>query len=188
MACTTAGWWSPRSDFRFSRVRSVSGNEPSGPPSETLLWYRLVSIPVRYLRGGRGADGIAGAVERAVADHALSPGDRLPTVRLLADELGVSPTTVAAAYRRLADRGIVTGEGRHGTRVSAGPALPARPAPVVPPGVVNLAAGNPDPRLLPDLRPVLRRLGRPPEAYDTASADEPELVEDLTAELRADGI
>jgi DNA-binding transcriptional MocR family regulator len=147
-----------------------------------------MSIPVRYLRNVRGTDGIAGAVERAVADHALAPGDRLPTVRDLADQLGVSPTTVAAAYRRLADRGIVAGHGRQGTRVSAGPALPARPAPAVPAGAVNLTAGNPDPRLLPDLQPVLRHLGRPPNDYGAASADEPALVEGLLADLRADGI
>jgi DNA-binding transcriptional MocR family regulator len=147
-----------------------------------------VSIPVRYLRGVRGSEGIAAAIERAVADHALAPRDRLPTVRLLAEQLRVSPTTVAAAYRRLADRGIVTGHGRQGTRVSAGPALPARPAPVIPPGVVNLAAGDPDPRLLPDLRPVLRRLEPPPTSYRAASSDHPELVEGMLEELRADGI
>jgi DNA-binding transcriptional MocR family regulator len=147
-----------------------------------------VSIPVRYWRGVSGAEGIAGAVERAVADHVLGPGARLPTVRALAARLDVSPATVAAAYRRLGDRGIVSGDGRRGTRVTAGPALPARSAPAVPPGALDLARGSPDPRLLPALGPVLRHLDAPAVGYGDTAADVPELVASFTAELAADGV
>ena len=62
---------------------------------------------------------IADAVEAALGDERLRPGDRLATVRALAAALRVSPATVAAAYRRLGDRGIATGEGRRGTVISA---------------------------------------------------------------------
>lgn len=89
---------------------------------------------------------------------ALAAGDALPSVRALADELGVSPATVAAAYQRLRDRGIVATAGRHGTRVrpvtpiATGRAVRAVP---LPPGVRDLSHGEPSPALLPDLAPVL---------------------------------
>lgn len=147
-----------------------------------------MSIPIQYLKHTKSAEAIVAAVERAVSEQALSPGDRLPTVRELADQQAISPSTVAAAYRTLAGRGIVTGRGRQGTRISAGPALPHRPPPVVPAGVRNLAAGNPDPALLPALQPVLRRLDPIRVSYGDDEADLPELARLAIAQLRADGI
>src|SRR5690349_18914766 len=86
MAWTASRSDTPRSGWRFRVVLGVA--------SKSLLWYRVVSIPVRYLRGVKSAEGIAVGVERAVADHALAPGDRLPTVRDLAGQLAISPSTV----------------------------------------------------------------------------------------------
>lgn len=57
---------------------------------------------------------------------ALTPSDRLPTIRQLANDLGLAGGTVARAYRELESDGVVTTHGRHGTRVK-GP--PRRPAP-----------------------------------------------------------
>ena len=161
----------PRSGWRLSVVRSVGASDPAGPvapeepvadgsvvPVSSLLWYRVVSIPIQYLTGVRRSAEIADGVERAVAERALHPGDLLPTVRELATALGLAPGTVAAAYRTLASRGIVAGRGRQGTRVTAGPPLPARTSPTIPDGVRNLASGNPDPALLPPIGPALRRL------------------------------
>lgn len=47
----------------------------------------------------------------------LRPGDKLPTVRTLAAELGLAPNTVARAYRELEASGIIDTRGRSGTFV-----------------------------------------------------------------------
>lgn len=59
----------------------------------------------------------AGFVE-AVASGELAAGERLPTVRRLAEDLGIAPGTVARAYRELEASGIIETRGRNGTFVS----------------------------------------------------------------------
>ncbi len=49
----------------------------------------------------------------------LPPGTRLPTVRGLAEQLGVAAGTVARAYRELEADGVVVTEGRRGTFVAS---------------------------------------------------------------------
>lgn len=49
----------------------------------------------------------------------LTAGTRLPTVRKLADDLGLAPNTVARAYRELERDGFIETHGRNGTLVSA---------------------------------------------------------------------
>lgn len=49
----------------------------------------------------------------------LAPGDKLPTVRGLADELGLAATTVARAYRELEQDEVIETRGRKGSFVSA---------------------------------------------------------------------
>lgn len=60
----------------------------------------------------------------------LVPGQRLPTVRQLAGDLGVAANTVAKAYRRLEEQGHVETHGRGGTTVGAdtAPDLPGNRA------------------------------------------------------------
>lgn len=55
-----------------------------------------------------------------VAGGELAPGDRLPPVRRLAEDLGVAANTVARAYRELEADGVLEGRGRSGTFVRAG--------------------------------------------------------------------
>jgi DNA-binding transcriptional MocR family regulator len=118
----------------------------------------------------------------------LPPGAALPAVRSLAAELGVSPATVASAYQRLRQRGIVATAGRNGTRVRSAPPIAslrsARTLPL-PPGVRNLATGEPDPALLPPVRSVVGERvvgyasgGPLPELLDAARARIPELSHD----------
>ncbi len=97
-------------------------------------------------------------VEEAIADGSLHAGERLPAVRALARDLGVSPATVAAAYRTLAQRGVVGGQGRRGTIVAPQPPLRIRGARPLPAGARDLASGNPDPALLPPLAPAVARI------------------------------
>lgn len=54
----------------------------------------------------------------SVASRELAPGHRLPTVRRLAEDLGVAPGTVARAYRELEASGIIETRGRNGTFVA----------------------------------------------------------------------
>ena len=49
----------------------------------------------------------------------LSPGDRLPTVRRLADDLGLAPNTVARAYRELEQDEVIETRGRLGSFIAA---------------------------------------------------------------------
>jgi DNA-binding transcriptional regulator YhcF (GntR family) len=54
----------------------------------------------------------------AMASGELTAGDRLPTVRRLAEDLGLAPGTVARAYRELEASGFIETRGRNGTFVS----------------------------------------------------------------------
>lgn len=53
----------------------------------------------------------------AVTEGVLVPGDRLPSVRALAADLGLAVNTVARAYKALEAAGVVATRGRAGTVV-----------------------------------------------------------------------
>ncbi|HEX9260168.1 MAG TPA: aminotransferase class I/II-fold pyridoxal phosphate-dependent enzyme [Acidimicrobiales bacterium] len=136
----------------------------------------------------RSARGIAAALNRLIGAGELTPGSRLPTVRALAKELGVSPTTVSEAWQTLAEVGAIEARGRLGTFVRDGdrPHGPRRYRRVTEgPGhfALDLSTGTPDPDLLPDLRPVLARVSR--NHLTTSYLDAPVLPE-LDERLRAD--
>lgn len=59
-----------------------------------------------------------------VRSGALAVGDRLPTVRQLANDLGIAKNTVVRAFRELEESGLVIGAGRKGTIVLARPEAP----------------------------------------------------------------
>lgn len=128
------------------------------------------------------------SIETGVASGALAPGQRLPSVRRLAVEVGLSPATVAAGLAELRRRGVVLTEQRRATRIGEGPPIgSSRVSVPVPAGAADLSRGNPDPSLLPDLGRHLARLRLPVRLYG-----EPAVVPGLALaareQLRADGV
>ncbi|TXK17002.1 PLP-dependent aminotransferase family protein [Homoserinibacter sp. GY 40078] len=144
----------------------------------------------------RSPHGIATGIARLITAGDLAPGDRLPTVRQLAAELGVSPATVSHAWQTLNSAGLITSRGRSGSFVRAEPRewLPRRYR-----GLdgklgarLDLSRGTPDPDLLPALGPALARVGaradtpsyqaKPdiPELHDLLRATWPATVESIT--------
>lgn len=67
-------------------------------------------------------------VTALVLGGGLGRGDRLPSIRQLANDLGIAGGTVARAYRELESDGVVTTRGRHGTVIHGPPDGPAPPA------------------------------------------------------------
>lgn len=61
---------------------------------------------------------LKGQVEYAIACGELAPGARLPTVRQLAEHLGVSPVTVSQVYRELKWAGLLIARPGRGTFVT----------------------------------------------------------------------
>ena len=61
---------------------------------------------------------VAEQISKAIARGELSSGDKLPAVRKLASELVINPNTVARAYSRLEQAGLVTTKTGSGTFVS----------------------------------------------------------------------
>jgi DNA-binding transcriptional MocR family regulator len=146
-------------------------------------------MTTQYLPSGSSASEIAADVETAVRDGRLLPGAMLPPVRLLAAERGLSPATVAAAYRDLRLKGIARGHRRAGTRITGSPPTAPRPPLAVPAGTRNLISGSPDPALLPPL-PRLHRAASAPESprlYGNSPVL-PQLAELAADKLAADGI
>jgi GntR family transcriptional regulator len=60
-------------------------------------------------------------LRRLVASGALAPGAAVPSVRDLARELRINPATVAKAYQRLTEAGILTVRRGDGTYVADKP-------------------------------------------------------------------
>ena len=115
---------------------------------------------------------VAGRVRGLILNRIYRPGDRLPSVRELSRQSGVSVTTVLDAYRLLEDQGLIHPRPQSGYYVhayatvkSAEPTLRAPAASpahftrdemlqsmtheVDRPGLIELAFANPDPDLLP---------------------------------------
>ena len=128
------------------------------------------------------------SVEHAVAAGRMLPGERLPSVRKLAVEVGLSPVTVASALGELRRRGVVVTESRRGTRIGERPPIgSARTAQPVPAGARDLSQGNPDRALLPDLKRALAGTNLPQRLYGEPAAL-PELAELAREQFAADGI
>ncbi len=64
---------------------------------------------------------IEDGVRRLVASGALKPGAAVPSVRDLAKDLRINPATVAKAYQRLTDAGVLIVRRGDGTYVADAP-------------------------------------------------------------------
>lgn len=60
-------------------------------------------------------------LRRLIASGALTPGAPVPSVRDLARDLKINPATVAKAYQRLADAGVLAVKRGEGTFVADAP-------------------------------------------------------------------
>ncbi len=71
-------------------------------PHDGVPIYRQIVNQVKYL----------------VAAERLGPGDEMPPIRRLAEELLINPNTVARAYRDLEGAGVLVSRPGSGTRVA----------------------------------------------------------------------
>jgi GntR family transcriptional regulator len=69
---------------------------------------------------------IEDGVRRLIALGALQPGAAVPSVRDLARDLRVNPNTVARAYQRLSDSGVLSVKRGEGTYVADTPSQPRK--------------------------------------------------------------
>lgn len=109
---------------------------------------------------GRSASEISADLRSRIERGDLRPGDALPPVRQLAADLGVNRNTVVAAYRQLAQAGLVVARGRGGTRV-ADPTTVAQEGYALDTVLRDVGTGNPDPARIPDYASALARSSRP---------------------------
>lgn len=131
---------------------------------------------------GSTAVNIAQSISSLIREEVWPAGYRLPTVRSLAEDLGVNPNTVSAAYKQLRDAGMIATDGRRGSFVPAKTEI-LHTESAVPNGLVDLASGNVDRRLLPELPPSLL------DGYHLATdvggrGDNPELMAHIEHWLR----
>ncbi|MFJ4996938.1 aminotransferase class I/II-fold pyridoxal phosphate-dependent enzyme [Microbacterium sp. NPDC088619] len=106
------------------------------------------------------ADSVRGLRDRGV----LRAGSPLPPVRELAATLGVNRNTAVAAYRQLAQAGIVISRGRAGT-VITGLETVAQEGYASDTVLRDVGTGNPDPRLIPDPSQALATVAGRPVLY-----------------------
>lgn len=143
-------------------------------------------------------------LQEAIAAGRLVPGDRLPTTRHLADELGIARSTVAAVYTRLVAEGHAEGRVGDGTFVAAtaasAPSGRATPNPFArvgpspaggathhgPASVADLRSGRPDPALFPvgDWRRCVTGALHVPPPSDGDPAGLPELRQAIAVWVR----
>jgi len=136
----------------------------------------VTTLPVVLDREAPGPLGIqlSGAIRELVVAGTLARGDRLPSSRALAADLGVSRSVTEHAYEQLLAEGWLEARRGSGTFVAAGGAAastaPRRPTATRTPDLVRLDAGTPwiDPRHAAGWRRAWREVStaRPPRGYD----------------------
>ena len=89
------------------------------PPKTIQDDHSPIWLPRLTAQGGPRFLQIADALQAAMVDGSLAPGDRLPPQRHLAAQLGVDLTTITRAYDEARRRNLLEGRGARGTYVSA---------------------------------------------------------------------
>ncbi|MCI1018173.1 aminotransferase class I/II-fold pyridoxal phosphate-dependent enzyme [Microbacterium sp. C5A9] len=118
------------------------------------------------------SDQITGTTAADIADSVrdlrdrgvLRPGNALPPVRELAGTLGVNRNTAVAAYRQLAQAGLVISRGRAGTVITGHESV-AQEGYASNTVLRDVGTGNPDPRLIPDPSAALATVAGRPVLY-----------------------
>lgn len=94
----------------ITTVRSQLRITPKDRPRMNLFLNRASPVQIH--------DQLVAQVGQLIASGGLSPGQKLPSIRGLATRLGVHHLTILAAYRTLADRGVLEIRPGSGVRVA----------------------------------------------------------------------
>ncbi len=164
----------PRTDDRTARSPGTTDRTEAdaGDRERSLLTTIVDSIE------HPNAQGVAAAVGRLISSGELAEGQRLPTVRAIARELGVSPTTISDAWQILGRGRAIDTRGRQGTFVGnhEGTSRRQRFWQIYPSELeagLDLSEGVPDPELLPSLGPILA--GFKDQPFTSSYLDDPVL-------------
>jgi DNA-binding transcriptional MocR family regulator len=135
--------------------------------------------------GNRTTRGIALETGALIRSGILPAGTKLPPLRDLAFELGISPATLSQAWSHLRRHGIIGGLGRNGSWVKHD-RFAAQPDRFMSlrehgPGLLNLTVAEPDITLLPDLGPALAHGAR---AEGINSYERVRILPELEAAIR----
>ncbi len=144
-------------------------------------------MPTHYHIAGSTANAIAQSIERAIDAGRFIDGDRLPTIRDLAADLGVSPTTVNSAFTLLRLRGRIAGHRRGGSTVIGRVRFQSGSPLMAPAGTRSLLEANPDPSLLPDIGPAIAATLHERRLYGE-ERESAALLAIVRRRLRADGV
>ncbi|MBQ0731904.1 MAG: aminotransferase class I/II-fold pyridoxal phosphate-dependent enzyme [Oleispira antarctica] len=117
---------------------------------------------------------IANYFSSLIRNEDMQPGDSLPSVRQLAGDLGINPNTVASAYAKLRDAGLITTGGRRGSRVAERQTTFDIGSGAID-GLFDLSQGNMDPDLIPSLSLLSGFKNKNMSGYDI-NINSPELL------------
>jgi DNA-binding transcriptional MocR family regulator len=147
-----------------------------------------MTVRTQYQPEGSTSLDLANHVEAAIGDGTIEAGFRLPPIRDVAAAQKVAPATVAAAYKRLRERGLVVTRGRQGTIVARAPRFHIAMSAVVPEGKVDLRKGSPSPEFLHDPTDFVSPPPVPDLPSRTIDRNDPTLLELAATRFERDGI
>ena len=112
---------------RGSLARGAPRSRPRSALAADAGRGMTAQLEVDLTSGVPAFEQIRAQVVAHVAAGRLVAGDRLPTIRALATDLGLAAGTVARAFRELEAEGVVETRRRAGTVIAEGASVPDRP-------------------------------------------------------------